>query len=86
MGALQTRKFVLCSIHNKIPPIPWPMRFTSVWAEQDNRVRLPNGTAAVSSLVSLLGESQSLEQSGKAKRYVGGYSLKGASQKTYGTW
>ena len=40
-------------------------------AEQDNRVQIPNGTAAVNVRTYLQDESRSLEQSGKAEDISG---------------
>ena len=56
----------------------------TIWAEQDNRVRSPNGTAAVCAEGSFFGESQSLEKSGKAKEFAKLQSFRCMSQKTYG--
>ena len=53
-------------------------------AEQENRVKIPDGTAAVSAEGDLLGENRSLEQSGKAEEIRRGSNPpSGTSQKTY---
>ena len=47
-------------------------------AEQDNRVKIPNGTAAVSAQDDLdLGENRSLEKSGKASKIIAGIASPG---------
>jgi len=51
--------------------------------EQENRVRIPNGTAAVCAKTHSLDESQSLGRPGKAECVVKSSHLEGMSQKTY---
>ena len=43
------RAFGVCynTLDNQIP-VPWQAKRMALFAEQDNRVRIPNGTAAVS--------------------------------------
>ncbi len=53
-------------------------------AEQDNRVRIPDGTAAVSAHAFLLGESQSLGSfPGRPEEWAATPRLQSTSQKTY---
>jgi hypothetical protein len=64
--------------------VSWLPGDKTLAAEQDNRVQIPNGTAAVSVMGRLFDESQSLgDREGKALRKGRNLLCKNASQKTY---
>ena len=51
--------------------VPWQWGRGTLSAEQDNRVKIPNGTAAVCGMMFSYGESQSLGKPGKAESIAG---------------
>ena len=71
--------------HDNLIEVPWQLRRRTFTAEQDNRVKIPNGTAAVCGMVLPFGESQSLEViPGRQEGLRMTQHPKATSQKTYG--
>lgn len=77
--------FAWYNAFDNLIPVSWHAGRVGLCAEQDNRVKVPNGTAAVSTPRHTHGESRSLEaipgrprKPQKAQPF-----LQGASQKTY---